>query len=72
MQKFITARPEVASADFGSPYDPVLAGVAQGLSRLFPPVQQARPRRSEAADRASAPRAAARRTGAATGGGARG
>lgn len=70
MQKFITARPEAASADFGSPYDPVLAGVAQGLSRLFPPVQQARPPQGEAADRA--PRAAPRRAGAASGGGARG
>lgn len=41
MRKFIAARPEVALGAFGSPYDPVLAGVAQGLSRLFPPVRQA-------------------------------
>ncbi|WP_342151050.1 hypothetical protein [Methylorubrum sp. SB2] len=47
MRKFITTRPEAASGDFGSPYDPVLAGVAQGLSRLFPPVRQAGPARAD-------------------------
>lgn len=47
MRKFITVRPEVASGAFGSPYDPVLAGVAQGLSRLFPPVRQPRSPRAD-------------------------
>ncbi len=47
MRKFITTRPEVAPGDFGSPYDPVLAGVAQGLSRLFPPVRQTGPTRAD-------------------------
>ncbi|KQT60791.1 hypothetical protein ASG52_16160 [Methylobacterium sp. Leaf456] len=67
MRKFITTRPEAASGDFGSPYDPVLAGVAQGLSRLFPPIRQAGPARTD--DRASAGDAEIRRHAAASRGG---
>ena len=43
MKKFITARPEIPSAGLGSAFEPVLAGVAQGLARLFPPVESGHP-----------------------------
>lgn len=66
MRKFITTRPEAVSGDFGSPYDPVLAGVAQGLSRLFPPVRQAGPPRAD--DAASGGPAEIRRSAASRGG----
>jgi hypothetical protein len=70
VRKFIIARPEAASGDFGSPYDPVLAGVAQGLSHLFPPVRQARPPRADAT--AGDGPSEVPRTGAAASGGGRG
>ncbi|MBD8909379.1 hypothetical protein [Methylorubrum zatmanii] len=43
MKGFIVARPESEPARFVSSFDPVLAGVAQGLARLFPPVRTIRP-----------------------------
>ncbi|GJE74605.1 MULTISPECIES: hypothetical protein [Methylorubrum] len=67
MRTFITARPEVTSADFGSPYDPVLVGVAQGLSHLFPPVRQVRPPRDDGSDAAGEGHAEARPTASAGG-----
>ncbi len=40
---------------FGSPYDPLLNGVAQGLAMLFPPIDNARrPESQDATDRANA------------------
>ena len=42
MKNFITTRPEAEPARFDSSFDPVLSGVAQGLARLFPPVEHTR------------------------------
>lgn len=42
MKTFITTRPETGQTRFGSSFDPVLSGVAQGLARLFPPVRHTR------------------------------
>lgn len=36
-------RPDIGERSFGSAYDPVLCGVAQGLARLFPPVEGGSP-----------------------------
>ncbi|MEH3116190.1 MAG: hypothetical protein PGN25_00810 [Methylorubrum populi] len=55
MKTFITSRPETEPARSG-PLDPVLTGVAQGLARLFPPVQSARQRREGEASRHGAAR----------------
>ena len=50
MKSFITSRPETEPGWFGTSFDPVLAGVAQGLARLFPPVQTIRPAHDGEAD----------------------
>lgn len=70
MKKFITTRPEAGLSGFGSPYDPVLAGVAQGLARLFPPLEGARLVQGGRAGKAGD--AAASRAGETTDAGARG
>ncbi|GAA0281018.1 hypothetical protein LNAOJCKE_2066 [Methylorubrum aminovorans] len=44
MKPFITSQPETSRTRIGSAFDPVLSGVARGLERLFPPVQNVRPR----------------------------
>ena len=65
MKTFITTRHETEPSPFASAFDPVLTGVAQGLARLFPPVQTIRqPRQGEA----SGPAATRRKDGAAEGG----
>lgn len=38
-------KPDIGEHSFGSAFDPVLCGVAQGLARLFPPVEGALPDR---------------------------
>lgn len=58
MKTFITSRPETEPARFGSSFDPVLTGVAQGLARLFPPVRTVRPARNGAASGSPAARPA--------------
>ncbi len=62
MKPFITSQPDTGRTRLGSAFDPVLSGVARGLERLFPPVQNVRPPR-DGADGASAPQ----RTGTAGG-----
>ncbi len=44
MKPFITSQPDTGRTRLGSAFDPVLSGVARGLERLFPPVQNVRPR----------------------------
>ncbi|GEL43275.1 hypothetical protein MEX01_38660 [Methylorubrum extorquens] len=46
MKPFITSQPESDRTRLGSSLDPVLSGVARGLARLFPPVENVRPQRS--------------------------
>lgn len=62
MKPFITSQPETGRTRFDASLDPVLSGVARGLARLFPPVQNVRPPR-DGADGASLPQ----RTGTAGG-----
>ncbi|MCJ2029419.1 hypothetical protein MKK50_08385 [Methylobacterium sp. J-043] len=45
MKPFITSQPESERTRLDSSLDPVLSGVARGLARLFPPVQNVRPPR---------------------------
>ena len=44
MKPFITSQPETGRTRLESAFEPVLSGVARGLERLFPPVQNVRPR----------------------------
>lgn len=67
-------RPDIDEHSFGSAYDPVLCGVAQGLARLFPPVEGGLPGEGAATAARPAPatgardtRQAARRSGLANG-----
>ncbi|KQQ14124.1 hypothetical protein ASF53_09835 [Methylobacterium sp. Leaf123] len=46
MKPFITSQPESERIRLDSSFDPVLSGVARGLARLFPPVENIRPQRS--------------------------
>ena len=57
MKPFITSQPDVVRTRFNSSFDPVLSGVARGLARLFPPVQNVRPPR-DGGETAAAPRQA--------------
>ncbi|WP_232628757.1 hypothetical protein [Methylobacterium sp. Leaf118] len=72
MKKFISARPEAGASGFGSQYDPVLAGVAQGLARLFPPLDGTRPASPGRPAEADDGSAATAQAGGATEAGARG
>ena len=48
-------KPELEEQNFGSSFDPVLNGVAHGLARLFPPIENVHPseRDEDASDRAA-------------------
>ncbi|AMB47111.1 MULTISPECIES: hypothetical protein [Methylobacteriaceae] len=46
MKPFITSQPESERTRLDSSFDPVLSGVARGLARLFPPIENVRPPRS--------------------------
>lgn len=67
MKPFITSQPEEGRTRFDASLDPVLSGVARGLARLFPPVQNVRSP-GDGANVSTAPR----RTGTAGGQGGRG
>ena len=43
-------KPEIGDHTFGSSFDPVLNGVAQGLASLFPPVETVRPTEPDEAE----------------------
>lgn len=45
MKPFITSQPDSERTRLDSSFDPVLSGVARGLARLFPPVENVRPQR---------------------------
>jgi hypothetical protein len=47
MKPFITSQPESERTRLDSAFDPVLSGVARGLARLFPPVQNVRTPRED-------------------------
>ncbi|GJE72362.1 hypothetical protein [Methylorubrum podarium] len=49
MKPFITSQPESERTRLDSAFDPVLSGVARGLARLFPPVQNVRTPREDGA-----------------------
>lgn len=47
MKPFITSQPDTGRTRLESSFDPILSGVARGLARLFPPVQNVQPPREE-------------------------
>ena len=49
MKPFITSQPDAGRTRLESAFDPVLSGVARGLARLFPPVQNIRTPREDGA-----------------------
>jgi hypothetical protein len=54
LKTFSMTLPDHEERSFGSPYDPLLNGVAQGLATLFPPIDNARrPESQDGADRAN-------------------
>jgi len=63
MKPFITSQPESERTRLDSSLDPVLSGVARGLARLFPPVQNVRPPRDGIATASGSDSAAGRQRG---------
>ncbi|GLS43822.1 hypothetical protein [Methylobacterium brachythecii] len=47
MKRFVLTKTELDERSFGSPFDPLLHGVAQGLANLFPPIETVRLPQSE-------------------------